>query len=230
MFEPVQSQKAYLQVANQIRQYIMDGKLKPGDKLPPERTLAEMFGTSRPPIREALSALAMMGLVESKTGYGTIVKAVPAELTPISRVAGESSPYEILEARMTIEPEITRAACARANARDIKEIQSIIERMKVAQLENDYDSYNQADADFHLAIAKATHNDILYKVGLAIWAGMKQKLWQTLKTTSLEIPSRMERYTKEHEEIYKCIAQRKPDEAVTLVWQHIKSVETDVFS
>jgi len=230
MFEPIQNQKAYLQVANQIRQYILEGKIKPGEKLPPERALAEMFGTSRPPIREALSALEMMGLVESRTGYGTIVKEVPTEAIPLNQIAGESSPYEVMEARLTIEPEITRAACQRATADDIEVLRQILAKLKKAQEDRDYDLYNQADADFHLAIAKATHNDMLYKVGLAISVGMREKLWQALKTSSLKVPANIERYTREHEAIYQCIVDRDAEKAGRLVYDHIKSVDKDVFS
>ncbi len=230
MFEPIQSQKAYVQVANQIRQYILDGKLKAGEKLPPERTLAEMFGTSRPPIREALSALEMIGLVESRTGYGTVVREVPAESIPLSGIAGESSPYEVMEARLTIEPEITRVACQRATSDDMATLRTILEKMDGAQASADYDLYNQADADYHLAIAKATHNDMLYKVGLAIYVGMREKLWQALKTSSLKVPENISRYTREHEAIYQCIVDRDANRIGPLVYDHIKSVDKDVFS
>lgn len=229
MFEPVQSQKAYIQVARQIRQSILDGRIKPGDKLPPERVLAEMFGTSRPPIREALSALEMMGLVESRTGYGTVVREVPIESISISQLANESSPYEIMEARLTIEPDITRAACEHATQEDIVALRDLVDRMKVAETAQDYDAYNQTDADFHLFIAKATHNDMLYKVGLAIYVGMKEKLWQALKTASLKVPENIRRYTEEHEIILDCITKGKADEVGRIIYNHIKSVDKDVF-
>lgn len=230
MFEPVQNQKAYVQVANQLRQYIVDGKVKPGEKLPPERVLAEMFGTSRPPIREALSALEMMGLVESRTGYGTVVREMPAESKPIGSIAGESSPYEVMEARLTIEPEIARMACERATAEDIQAVKVVLDRMKEAQAATDYDAYNQADADFHLAVAKASHNDMLQKVGLVINVGMREKLWQALKRSSLKVPSNIERYTEEHAAIFQCIVDRNSDRIVKLVYDHISSVDADIFN
>ncbi|MGI6129528.1 MAG: FadR/GntR family transcriptional regulator [bacterium] len=231
MFEPkpVQSEKAYVQVVNQIRQYILDGKLKPGDKLPPERILADMFGTSRPPIREALSALEVMGYVESRTGYGTIVTEVPIESTSISQIAGQSSPYEVMEARLVLEPEITRMACLQAKQGDLDAMEEVLERLRIAEMASDYDSYNQCDADFHLAIAKATHNELLYRVGVLISLGMKEQLWKALKTTSLKIPENIRRYTKEHEEIYQCVKTKDSVRVIKVIYDHIKSVDKDVF-
>jgi GntR family transcriptional repressor for pyruvate dehydrogenase complex len=68
MFEQVQSQKFYLQIVNQIRDLIAEGKLKKDDKLPPERALARQFGASRAVIREALSALEVLGIIECRRG------------------------------------------------------------------------------------------------------------------------------------------------------------------
>lgn len=230
MFEPIQNQKAYVQVASQLRRYILEGKLKPGDKLPPERVLAEQFGTSRPPIREALSALEMLGLVETRTGYGTVVKLIPQESMPISSVAGDSSPYDVLEARLSVEPAIARIACQRASEQDLQTIESILGQLKAAQAAQDYDAYNRVDADFHLALAKATHNEMLDKVGLVINVGMREKLWQTLKRSSLKIPSHIERYTNEHEAIFQSLMARNADLIERLVYDHIKSVDIDIFS
>ena len=75
-FEPIKPKKVSTQIAEQIRSSILNGDFTPGDKLPPERELAEMFGVSRPSVREALNMLASSGLVESYQGGGTVVKSL----------------------------------------------------------------------------------------------------------------------------------------------------------
>src|SRR5512137_573419 len=75
-FQPIKPKKVSSQIADQIRSSILAGEFTPGDKLPPERELAEMFGVSRPSVREALNMLSAAGLVESYQGGGTVVKSL----------------------------------------------------------------------------------------------------------------------------------------------------------
>ena len=74
MFNKVQTKKVYMKIVEQVRDLIKDGRLKPGDKLPPEQVLVEKFGTSRPSVREALSALEILGITESRGGKGNFIK------------------------------------------------------------------------------------------------------------------------------------------------------------
>ncbi|TMI81501.1 MAG: FadR family transcriptional regulator, partial [Bacillati bacterium ANGP1] len=77
--EPIKRRKIYAEVASQIHRLIEDGRLKPGDRLPPERDLAETFGVSRTSVRDAIRVLEMRGLVEPRHGEGTIVREVPID-------------------------------------------------------------------------------------------------------------------------------------------------------
>jgi len=74
MFEKVQTRKVYMEIVEQIQDLIKRGRLKPGDKLPAERILADKLGVSRPPLREALSALEILGIIESRGGKGNFIK------------------------------------------------------------------------------------------------------------------------------------------------------------
>lgn len=228
-FEPVRSTKAYVQVVNQIRQLIADGKLKPGDRLPPERVLAEQFGVSRPSIREALAVLEMSGLTEGRTGYGSVVKGVPTQGTGSGNLCDDSSPYEIMEGRLALEPQMAQLAALRRDDDDVKRFIECYKTMCCAMAENDHDAYNQADADFHHLIARAAHNDLLAKVGAGVRLGMEEKLWQALKTKALRREGVMARYTREHKEILDSIIAQDAETAAELAREHILKINEDIF-
>ncbi len=228
-FEPVENRRIYTQVVGQIRQLIESGKLRPGDRLPPERVLAEQFKTSRPSIREALAVLEMIGLTESKTGVGSVVREQTTHASEAPINFEDHSPLEMLEARLVFEPEMARLAAERHTASDLEAMSHCCERMQAAMANHDYEAYNQVDADFHNAIAEATHNTVLYEVGRNVRAGMKERLWRALKVKCLENDEIIRRYTKEHEDLLGRIRSGDVEAAAGIVRTHVKSVETDLF-
>jgi len=106
-----------MKIVEQVLDLIKEGKLKPGDKLPPEQVLAENFGTSRPSVREALSALEILGITESRGGKGNFIKDTPRSPLyeqEVMELEKEESPFEILEARKAVEIEIAELAGKKA--------------------------------------------------------------------------------------------------------------------
>ena len=108
-FSPVSSNKLYIQIFNQIRGAILDGTLKVGDKLPSEKELCQMFGVSRVPVREALCALELNGLVESNQGQGVYVRENSVVSTDWLE---EIDPQDIIRTRRLIEPAVARSAAS----------------------------------------------------------------------------------------------------------------------
>jgi GntR family transcriptional repressor for pyruvate dehydrogenase complex len=109
-------------VLEQIWDLIRDGKLKPGDKLPPERILAERLGVSRPSVREGIVALEILGLVDSRGGKGNIIKNVgnySILKQNYRHLEEEESPFELLEARKIIEVDVAGYAAQKAQTEDI---------------------------------------------------------------------------------------------------------------
>src|SRR5574341_2360720 len=117
-FDPVRRTKVYEEVAARIRRLIADGRLRPGDKLPPERELAVMLGVSRTSVRDAIRTLEVAGLLEPRQGEGTVVR----ELSPDNLVAPIASALmsrrdllaDLMEFRRMIEPPTAREAAERA--------------------------------------------------------------------------------------------------------------------
>jgi len=174
MFEKVQTKKVYMEIVEQIQKLIKDGRLKPGDKLPPERILAKKLGVSRPPLREALSALEILGIIESRGGKGNIIRDSfdPDALKQRFReLEQEESPFEILEARKMIEMQITALAAKKATEEDIAAIQGSLEKMK--NVFPNISKVMEFDREFHLNIAKAAHNSVLFSMMGYLADGLK---------------------------------------------------------
>jgi len=136
LFSKVKTKKVYMKIVEQIRDLIKEGRLKPGDKLPPEQILAEKFGTSRPSVREALSALEILGITESRGGKGNFIKDnldTPLYEQKYRELEEEESPFEILEARKAVETEIVGLAAKKATKEDIVSIRESLDKMKRAR-------------------------------------------------------------------------------------------------
>lgn len=238
MFEQVQSQKFYLQIVNQVRQLIADGKLKAGDRLPPERTLAQEFGASRACIREALSALETLGLIECKSGQGNFIKVDGSEASVNGEVLKEllrsHSPFEIFEARVEIEPIMAALAAERATDEDIATLAGHLERLNAIGREAEanpakIDEFMEEDRKFHLEIARAAHNGVLFTVAAGVNLMMKEKHWRALKRKSVEKEGNIRKFELEHTAVLDAIRGHDAKTASAVVREHIADIEKELF-
>jgi len=229
MFEKVQTKKVYMEIVEQIQRLIKEGKLKPGDKLPPERVLADKLGVSRPPLREALSALEILGIIESRGGKGNIVKDSldPDALRQrFKELEKEESPFELLEARKLVESQIATLAAKKATEEDIAAMQESLDKMREA-IPN-IPEVMRFDREFHLNIAKASHNSVLLSMMNYLAEGLKEKLWVNIKEKSYSLPGRPQRYLDEHTQILDAIKRRDGKTASKKVYDHLAAVEKDL--
>ncbi|MBA1333609.1 MAG: hypothetical protein HPY66_0002 [Firmicutes bacterium] len=233
MFEQIKNEKMYMLIVNQIKTLIEEGKLAEGEKLPSERDLANQFGVSRPTIREAITALDIMGLVEVKVGLGTFVKSRPLQ-KDLYEIEAELwstiSPTALFEARVVIRPQLAKLAALRATYEDLEEIRRILDQMDEAGCsENEIELFQELDAQFHLAVGKAAHSEALYLFEESMFSHRANKLWKDLKKQSLEIPGRMELYREEHREIFKAIYERNPALAEEVTRRHLSDIKQYMF-
>ena len=137
-FEAVRKTKLYEKVAQQIRGLIRDGLLKPGDKLPPERELAETFQVSRSSLRDAIRSLEVMGLLEPRQGEGTIVLDLDASalVSPLSTMLRQKRELvgELLDFRKIIEPPLAARAAAHATPEELVYMEEILGRDSVEMI------------------------------------------------------------------------------------------------
>ena len=162
MFAPVTVARASSSIADQIRAAILGGRLEQGQRLPPERELAEQFGVSRVTVRDALRALEAMGLIEVRVGArgGAFVTAPSRSLmgqTMSDMMVMEAiSPGDVVEARLVLELGTVTIACARATDEDIARLRELHERAREELAAKRYT--RELSWDFHALLAHATHN------------------------------------------------------------------------
>lgn len=174
-FKPIKPKKVSSQIADQIRESILAGDFSPGDKLPPERELAEMFGVSRPSVREALNILASAGLVMSYQGGGTVVLSLVDSgqsnaLSELIRTQQDRA-LEVIEVRKCMESWTAFYAAQRALPEDLRRLDEILQGMErnlAGQLPSE-----DLDANLHIIIARATHN--------IVWLHLMQSLFDAMK-------------------------------------------------
>jgi GntR family transcriptional repressor for pyruvate dehydrogenase complex len=161
-FQRIETKRKGLLVVEQLTEAIRLGAYRTGDRLPPERIIAEQMGVSRPSVREALSALQLVGVVESKPGDGTYVVKVPERgEAVISFLEQQESPVEAMEARRILERAIVQAAAARMKPQAAAGIARALDAMAEAAQARDYEAFTAANGPFHLAIIRAVGNDLL---------------------------------------------------------------------
>ncbi len=185
VFERVATRKKSTQVAEQIVDRIRRGVYKVGDRLPPERVIAEQMAVSRPSIREALSALELAGIVESRSGDGTYVaRAAPDRLEEVAALTileESSSILEALEARRVFERGIVALAVQRGSPHTLAPVQQAIAEMDQAAAAQDYDRFNAANHRFHLAVAGMSGNAYLQGTLQPLLAVMRERLTLALR-------------------------------------------------
>lgn len=231
MFSKVKTKKVYMKIVEQVRDLIKEGRLKPGEKLPPEQILAEKFGTSRPSVREALSALEILGITESRRGKGNFIKDnldTPLYEQKYRELEEEESPFEILEARKAVETEIVGLAAKKATKEDIVSIRESLDKMKSAM--TNIPRIMEFDREFHINIAKAAHNSLLFSMITYLADLQKEKLWINLKEKSWSIPGRPQKYFEEHTEIFNAIKNKDSKGARKGIYDHLAGVERDLLN
>lgn len=165
MYTPIRSGRLYEQIVDQIEALILDGKLKPGDKLPSETELAEQFSVSRTAVREAMKALIHKGLISSYSGRGTFVTdgtsdAVRESLGLMIKLGQEEGARSLAEVREIFEPEIAAMAATRRKKQHLENMRKAVAAMEASF--EDAITFVNADLDFHLSLADATLNPIIH--------------------------------------------------------------------
>ncbi|MDR1613416.1 MAG: FadR family transcriptional regulator [Planctomycetota bacterium] len=162
MLKKVSKKTIASQVINQLTDLIRNGKLQPGDRLPPEREMAEQLGVSRPPLRESLRALEYAGVIETRYGDGIYVKSAdfPME-SGFSTFLNQYTLEEMIEMRKVVEKAAVRFASERASGEDLETLREIQERTKASV--DDMERFIECDFAFHSAIAEAARNSMLFE-------------------------------------------------------------------
>jgi DNA-binding FadR family transcriptional regulator len=216
--------RLYRVVADRIQELIRNENIAAGERLPSERDLATKLSVSRASLREALIALELGGVIEVRGGSGVYVSEIPEPADTDLPEAGPG-PFEVLSARRLIESEIAAIAARVATDSAVDAIlQAVVEMEKHHDI---YSSNEQADRNFHLAIARATGNSALVGSLNYLW-DQRGRLWHKLKEHFQTEELRQETL-KDHRRILEAIAAHDPAAARKAMRSHLERV-TRTFS
>lgn len=230
MFQPIKRKKVYTEIIEQLKKFIEEGSLKPGDKLMSERELAEKLQVSRSSVREAFLALELMGILESRSGEGTFVSSMHGSneaIQPLTMMLlmDRGTPKELLELRRILEGEAAFLAAERGSAENLKKIGT-----NLARMEEDYNNGclgEESDACFHVALIEAAGNRVLTN----LMNRVSDLLVKTMKESREKIFSRPENrdiLQQQHRDIYRAIIEKQPEEARAAMHQHIDFVNAEI--
>ncbi|WP_419660034.1 transcriptional regulator, GntR family [Desulfosarcina variabilis str. Montpellier] len=222
--KPINRQRISDQVLDQLRRLILNGELKPGQKVMTERDLADALNVSRNSIREAINKLVAMGFMEQRQGQGTFVCSVDdAVKIPLGTVmeAQEASLVDLLEMRMGIECNSAAMAARRANAQDLAAMEAALAEMAADITGGGLGT--GGDLAFHMAIAGATQNPmqiyIMKNVIDYLHMGISENLFHLY-----EDPQNISTILKQHQAIYEAIRSGNADDAFQAMKNHIDFV------
>jgi DNA-binding FadR family transcriptional regulator len=215
----VETHRIYRQIADQLATLIDAGEFPAGTRLPSERELAAALGVSRPSVREALIVLELAGKVRVRGGAGVFVSSPDSE---IDELAVQDSPFELLRPRRVVEGEIAMEAAHMALPEDLVAIRAAVDEMSRCS-ESRADA---ADREFHLAIAKATHNGTLVSVAQGLWRKSRGAPW---KRTERHFHSRRVRAAilRDHRAILAAIEAHDARRARAAMRRHLEQVERE---
>lgn len=224
--------KTYEEVADYLKDQIMNGAYKPGDRLPSLREFSELLGVGQSTIREAISALKTMGLLTIRHGEGTFVTRFDPEevltgFEPIQMVTEEDI-LSLLEARKIIETGIVQLVSERRSEEDLRRIEDALREMEAAVAAGDLGKQAQADWNFHYAIASACHNAVLETFMQSV-SEMMRKTLKASREKLFQSKGTPERLLTEHRDIYTAIANRNSKKAEESMLYHLLGVEKQVF-
>lgn len=221
-FGAVRKTKVYEEVAKQIQRLIRDGLLKPGDKLPPERELAEMLQVSRGSLRDAIRTLELMGLVEPRQGEGTVVRDLSADslVNPLATMLVQKRELvgEMLDFRRMIEPPLAGRAATHASSEEIAYLQDILRRQK--EKVDRGELAIEEDSEFHYTIARAAKNSVVLKV-----LDVFMDLLRESRERSLQVEGRLQKSFAGHRRILSAIKRHDAAGAEVAMRRHVEEIE-----
>jgi GntR family transcriptional repressor for pyruvate dehydrogenase complex len=212
-------------VIEEIKRMIQSGELKEGNKLPNQNTFAAQLGVSRTSLREALSTLTRIGVIEQRPGYGTVLRSrIPALFTdhlapPL--ISDKQATIELIEARRFIEIGAAELSVKNASPEQINEMGLLIKEMTRSLKEGRIDDYIEQDVSFHFLIAKASHNRFLVNLFVTIRGFMEQYMRESFHL----LPWMLERSLKFHQNIYQAVKGGSHSKAVFQMKKHILDVQ-----
>ncbi|WP_027632217.1 FadR/GntR family transcriptional regulator [Clostridium hydrogeniformans] len=225
MFTSIKGEKVYKQVINQIKEMIIEGKLKKGDKLPSERDMAEQLGVSRASIREALIALEVVGLTESKQGSGNYIKETfdntLIEPMSIMFILEDISIKSLYEFRRVLELEAVVISAKRIENSEIQVLEEVIDNLRNS---NSEDEKSTLDKEFHYIIIKSTKNPLIINFFETI-SKLMDNFIKSSRGAILAAEETKDVLMSSHEKILESLKERNEENAYKEMKKHLDLIK-----
>lgn len=234
MFKPLKKSKTSIQIIEQIQNLIKSGELQPGQKLPSEKDLAAALDISRASLREALSAMEIMGVLYSKKGSGTYINTsidviLENHFSQLRNLPEEITPQEILYARETLEIAAVKLSTVKATKEEIDKMKQCLDSMEKSLQESpNTDNWENFDKQFHHLIYITCGNRIFMKTSEYLEESMNKDFWLALKK-EIHTFSRAQKYLSDHRAVLNAIKKRNPNKAASEMLKHLERVREDLF-
>lgn len=206
-----------------LRDRLLDGSIRSGERLMPERELALQLGVSRPMLREALRALSMMGVVEIRDRVGTVVRqpdvSVLGDFFAFSMAQQADIVDDVMQARIAIEVQAVRLACANATTSDLERIAAAVDRVEATV--DDSEEGGLADHDFHSALVRASRSETL----IQLYAALSTLLMRSHRERRGVVggdPAVKQSLVEDHARIFQALVARDEDRADQVLRNHFR--------
>ena len=204
-----------------LRSMVDSGEIVAAGRLMPERELATALDVGRRALRQALSELEAEEIIWRRQGQGTFVSALhPPRTDQFSEIAASTSPAELTEVRMELEPMLARFCALRAKGPQLQRLREAAGHTSAA--ETSY-AFSSADAAFHRAVAQGANNSLFLAMSESLMAVLRQADWRAVRQSSFS-HSRREQVSHQHHDIVEAIVSRDPVAAETAMRKHLTSV------
>ncbi len=227
-FQPVTPEKLSQAVIRQIEKLILRGILRPGERLPPERELAERLNVSRPSLRDAIGALQAAGLLSAKAGAGVYVADVlgsafaPALVELFAR--HDEAVFDYLSFRRDMEGLAAERAATHGLDTDLAVVQAVYDKMEAAHGKRNGDEEAQLDAQFHMAIVEASHNVVMLHMMRSMYELLRGGVFYNRQVMFKQRTSRAA-LLDQHRDINDALQGRDATQARAAVETHLDYVE-----
>ncbi|TFG61357.1 MAG: FadR family transcriptional regulator [Spirochaetales bacterium] len=222
------------QVMEEIKQLIASGRYTVGDQIPPENNLAEMFGVSRPTIREAIKIFNYLGVLESQTGKGTYVSPrenISSEALTWSILLGDNELFELIEMRIVLEERsllkltTLQGENPEAAADTISILEEQVSRMRRCLTDFSSAELTSADYTFHAAVISGSANSLFRSIYQTLKSFMHEEIARTHK-----VVANVDYVVREHENILNGIKSGDPGQALKAFREHMSSTCRLIFN
>ncbi len=222
VIEPIKKSAISEEISSQLLSMIREKQLSPGEKLPPERELAAMLNVSRPSLREALRALAIMNVIEMRQGDGTYITSLEPDLLvehlDFVLSLDDSTFLQLFEARKIVEVGIASLAARRITDRQIQELEAV--QTKSLSSADDYDAFLAVDLELHDIITHAAGNPFLKRFLTSL-----SRISLASRKRTVTIPGVSRQAAVDHQAIIAALKDRDPEAASRAMLIHLNNVE-----